>query len=217
MVDKPVGVSSHGVVNWARRVSGEKRVGHTGTLDPLASGLLIILVGRLATKRQAEFLHLPKTYLARAKLGWISDTYDVTGRLSPTADTNALAKITKQQVQTVLNQFLGKQLQQVPIFSAVKIRGQKLYQLARAGQTLSAPLPQRQVEITQITLTDWQPGKSPELEFETTVSSGTYIRSLIHDLGQQLKVGAVMSALRRTAIGSYPISQAKVCPYFLRR
>ncbi len=218
LVDKPPGWSSHQVVNWARRQTGQKRVGHTGTLDPLATGLLIILVGRQATKRQSEFLKLDKWYEYEAQLGLISDTYDCTGELQVTATQSELQSITQQQVEQTIQQFTGELTQVVPAFSAVKRRGKKLYELARSGNLDVSLLPSRDITVFQHRLLSmqWQQDKDGSLgtrklviSGRVHVSSGTYIRSLIHDMGQALKVGAVMVALRRTAIGEYLVDRAE--------
>ena len=209
LVDKPSGPSSHDIVNYFRRKSGIKRVGHCGTLDPLASGLLIILIGREYTKKQSLYLKKSKEYLVEAVLGIETDTYDQTGQVVAQADWQQLKKITKEDLQQILSQFKGKTEQTVPMFSAVKVQGQKLYQKARRGETFKPP--SRQIEIKKITLKKYKKDmKKQTANFELLVacSSGTYIRSLIHDIGKQLRCGANVIALRRTKIDKFHVKKA---------
>jgi tRNA pseudouridine55 synthase len=215
LVDKPSGVTSHDVVSWARRLTGIKRIGHTGTLDPLASGLLIILIGRQYTKLQAEFLKQDKEYLCEIRLGAVSDTYDIEGQIQETVTWEELSLITKEKLEKTLPSFRGKIEQVVPAFSAVKVGGRKLYVAARRGQTKLEALPKRQVLIKELELINWQvDSKQKNIHFSIRVncSSGTYIRSLAHDIGQSLGVGAVVVKLRRTLIGELNLKQAVVCP-----
>ena len=210
-VDKPGGVTSHDVVGWARRLTGVKKIGHAGTLDPLATGLLIILIGRNWTKRQTEFLKQDKTYLVSCRFGVASDTYDVDGSVRSLASAK---KIDDEDIKQAVNDhFLGEITQTVPPFSAVKQKGKKLYQLARAGQIDEADLPKRQVRVDEFRLLEFNK-ENQTASFEVSVSSGTYIRSLIHDLGQALGVGAVVTSLRRTRIGRFNIDEAFLCPWF---
>jgi len=209
LVDKPTGVTSHDVVDWARRLTGLKKIGHTGTLDPLATGLLIILIGRSWTKRQNEFLKQAKVYQVTCQFGQVSDTYDIDGRVKTTDSTH---KVSLNEIERAVQaKFLGLINQLVPPFSAVKQNGRKLYQLARAGRLDKSSLPSRQVTIKQFRLLDFDQ-KNQQAKFNISVSSGTYIRSLIHDLGQALKVGAMITSLRRTQIGRYKIENAFCCP-----
>ncbi len=217
-IDKPLGWSSHQVVNWVRQQTGEQRVGHTGTLDPLATGLLIVLVGRQATKRQQEYLKLDKQYTWQARLGVTSDTFDSTGELVQTATVTQLQALTEASVEAAIRTFTGTITQTVPAYSAIKRGGKKLYQLARSGTLDMSTLPARSVEIYTHELGEfgWQydptnPWQGDSLLMRGTVhcSSGTYVRTLVHDLGQLLGVGAVMTGLRRTAIGSYNLDSAE--------
>jgi len=212
LVDKPSGPTSHDVVNWARKLVNIRTVGHTGTLDPLASGLLILLVGREQTKRQAEFLKLDKKYLVTGRLGVVTDSYDVTGKV--VSQSSNWAQLTKEDLKKALTKLVGKIEQIVPVYSAVKVKGKKLYKLARTGQTALGSLPSRQVAIHSIELTSFTP---PDFSLAVYCGSGTYVRSLIHDIGQTLGVGATVIALRRTAIGQMSIDQAQVCPYLFKR
>jgi tRNA pseudouridine55 synthase len=211
LVDKPTGPTSHDVVAWARKVFQVRKIGHTGTLDPLASGLLIVLLSREFTTLQSQLLKQDKTYLVTAKLGITSDTYDCMGRIS---HTNVVAQPTESQVRIVLDQLLGEIDQEVPAFSAVKIGGKKLYQFARRKTETLPKLPSRKVSITRIDLIEYT---WPYVTLRIDCSSGTYVRSLINDLGKQLGVGAVVSKLRRERIGSFLIQNASACPLFIWR
>ncbi len=211
LIDKPSGISSHGVVNRVRNITGIKRVGHSGTLDPLASGLLIVLVGKAYTKLQDSFLKKPKTYTCTAQLGITTDTYDITGQITNKVEWEQLKYIDSSQMLTALKDFKGKITQTVPAFSAVKISGQKLYDKAIKKTLKLEDLPTREVEIFDLVLTQLKKDvmtKKVYFSIETTVSSGTYIRSLIHDLGQKLRVGATVTELRRTKIDQYSVTDA---------
>ena len=200
LVDKPAGPTSHDVVALARRAFGNRRIGHTGTLDPFASGLLLLCVG-VAT-RLAEYLtHLPKTYTAVLRLGEQTDTDDRTGAV--VARSEAWRDLEPTQLVAALERLLGARLQVPPGYSAKKVAGERLYRLARRGETV-APAPV-EVEITRIRLTTWTP---PEAGFEVTCSSGTYIRAIARDVGTDLGVGAHLRELRRTTIGPHLVSAA---------
>ncbi len=212
LIDKPTGMTSHDVVNQVRRMTGEKRVGHAGTLDPLATGLLIILVGREATKKQASFLHLDKTYECTAQFGVISDTYDAQGRQESTATWEQLQKLQRKDIEAVLPQFIGNIQQRVPAYSAVKMKGQKLYEKARRNEIKIEDLPIKNVTISSIKVEKFwhdETTKKAYATFSIDCSSGTYIRSLIHDIGQTLGIGAIITQLRRTRIGEYDVRSAK--------
>ncbi|MBU1200409.1 tRNA pseudouridine(55) synthase TruB [Patescibacteria group bacterium] len=206
LIDKPTGLTSHDVVNVVRKKIGVKKVGHTGTLDPLATGLLIILVGRRYTKKQSKFLKQNKQYQVTIKLGVETDTYDSDGEIvgkSPPASVN---KITKQDIVTTLKKFQGEINQTVPPFSAVKVDGKKLYQLARQKKEIKK-LPVKKIIIKKIKLISFN-NKTFETELLVDCSSGTYIRSLAHDIGESLGVGAHVTKLRRTKIGSLSVKKA---------
>jgi tRNA pseudouridine55 synthase len=211
LIDKPTGITSHDVVDEVRKITGIRRVGHAGTLDPLATGLLIILVGRQYTKQQSQFLRQDKEYLCTARLGVTTDTYDIDGEVIDQASWSSLAKIDRKQVKQQLQQFQGIIDQTVPPYSAVKKNGDKLYELARVGKLEKKDLPTKQVEIKKIALQAFQKNQQQQelaLTLQLTVSSGTYIRSLVHDLGKKLRVGATVTKLRRTKVGQFDISQA---------
>ncbi len=204
LIDKPAGFSSFGVVARVRRrlsmEAGKKvKVGHTGTLDPFATGLLILLANK-ATKLSNQFLKLDKWYEATICLGKTSTTGDPEGEIT---DQYVEVIPTFEEVKTVVSKFVGKITQTVPVFSAVKINGQRAYQLARRGEEVS--MPTRQIEIYAIEILSYN---YPELVIRAHVSSGTYIRTLGEDIGKALGVGAYLTALRRTQVGNYQIENA---------
>lgn len=204
LIDKPAGLSSFGVVARVRRrlsmEAGKKvKVGHTGTLDPFATGLLILLANK-ATKLSNQFLKLDKWYEATICLGKTSTTGDPEGEIT---DQHVEFIPTFEEVKIAVTKFVGKIMQTVPAFSAVKINGQRAYQLARRGEDVS--MPTRQIEIYAIDILSYN---YPELVIRTHVSSGTYIRTLGEDIGKTLGVGAYLTALRRTQVGDYQIENA---------
>ena len=202
LIDKPSGMTSHDVVDRVRRLSGVRQVGHAGTLDPMATGLLILGIGK-ATKRLGKTIGLDKTYEAELTLGSISNTFDAEGQITP---TNLPAyEPTRQQIESVLEKFRGTFDQKAPLFSAKKIKGKKLYDLARAGKATEEMRPVKKISVYQLRMTDYQ---SPLLHLEISCSSGTYIRSLADDIGHTLGTGAYLSALRRTRIGQWNITAA---------
>ncbi|WP_052889923.1 tRNA pseudouridine(55) synthase TruB [Thermogemmatispora carboxidivorans] len=191
-INKPVGLTSHDVVARVRRLLHQRRVGHAGTLDPLARGVLPICVG-LAT-RVADYLsESGKAYQAEIVLGGETDTYDREGRI---LSMQPVPDFTREQLEGVLRAFLGPQLQVPPPYSAIKLQGEPAYRRARAGESLK--LEARPVVIERLVLLAWE---KPRLQLEIECSKGTYIRSLAHDLGQRLGCGAYLSALLRTRSG----------------
>lgn len=204
LIDKPAGMTSFGVVARLRRVlsqaAGKKvKVGHTGTLDPFATGLMIIVTGKKC--READtFTKLDKWYEAEIMLGEISTTGDPEGELTHVSERQP----SRSEVEVVLGTFVGEIKQRPPIFSAIKINGRRAYQLARQGQ--SVDIPERTVLIYALELVAYE---YPRLVIRAHVSSGTYIRSLAVDIGQQLGTGAYCYQLRRTAIAEYDVAQAK--------
>ena len=201
LIDKPKDWTSHDVVGYLRRVTGIKKIGHAGTLDPFATGLLIVGIERTATKRLDEFKNLPKTYTATIRLGATSDTQDSTGDIKIQKTRNK--QITKEQIQNVLKTFIGKQTQIPPMHSAKKVGGKKLYELARKGIEIERR--PHEIEIYDIAFLDYA---YPNLTVRVDCSTGTYIRTLAADIGEALGVGAYCEELRRTQIGTYDVSKA---------
>ncbi|HEX9153340.1 MAG TPA: tRNA pseudouridine(55) synthase TruB [Candidatus Saccharimonadales bacterium] len=208
LIDKPKGWTSFDAVNKVRRIvqnsdlntTHKKRfpVGHTGTLDPSATGLLVLLLGKY-TKRAPELTKLDKTYEVTMRLGQTSTTGDIEGEMTTVSDKRP----DEDAVRNALNTFVGDQMQTPPIYSAIKINGQRAYKLARAGKT--PELKPRPVHINSITFDSCD---YPTVKFTADVSSGTYIRSLVEDIGKLLGTGAYMSDLRRTRIGDFSIADA---------
>jgi tRNA pseudouridine55 synthase len=199
-VDKPAGITSHDAVDEVRRRLGIRQVGHTGTLDPFATGLLVVLVGRAT--RLARFVEgQPKTYLATARLGTRTDTDDLTG--SVLTQVTSPPAIPEQDLRSALAGFVGVQRQRPPSYSAKRVEGERSYRLARRG----APVMPADVVITVhgIELLAYRP---PDLTFRATVSAGTYLRAIARDLGERLGIGAHLTALRRETIGSLSIDDA---------
>lgn len=202
-VDKPSGMSSFGAVARVRRLLSEReghkvKVGHTGTLDPFATGLLILLAGK-ATKKAPELTKLDKVYEATIRLGATSSTGDPEGEITI---ANEKPEISREKIIETLAQFVGGIEQTPPAFSAIKINGQRAYKLARAGKTVN--MPKRKVTIYELELLEYA---SPYLKIRTHVSSGTYIRTLAEDIGEALGCGAYTTELRRTKIANYDIAE----------
>lgn len=198
LINKPCGITSHDVIDKLRRITGENRIGHAGTLDPLASGLLIVAIGREFTKQLDKFKGLNKTYVADIKLGENSNTYDAEGEITFVSDF----KPRLEKVKNVLETFIGTQTQMPPIFSAKKIKGQKAYNLARKGEKVE--LEPKEITIYSLNFISY---KYPYISFDVTVSSGTFIRSLAYDIGKKLSIGAYLSKLVRTDIDKYNFKQ----------
>lgn len=186
--------------NELKKKTGKKvKIGHAGTLDPLASGLLIVLIGD-ATKKQFEFMKLDKTYQVEAKLGEVSSTGDEEGKKEFVSNLIP----TEEQIKQVIKKFTGEIMQKPPVFSAIKINGKRAYELARSGKQVK--LKPRAVKIYEF---DDVIYKYPNLSFTVSVSSGTYIRSLVEDIGDYIKTGAYTKSLRRISIGKYRVEDAK--------
>lgn len=231
IVNKPRGVTSHDVVDRVRALTGEKRVGHAGTLDPLAEGLLIVLIGREMTRRQAEFMAGEKEYVATITLGATSLTDDAEGTIQPTTYDE---QPTTAEIEAVLRSFIGDIEQVPPAYSAIKVRGRKAYELARSG--IGPKLEPRRVHIRKIELLDYRPNDGttdsnnapfhlprlrqgfdgqassifhlPQVTLRVTCSKGTYIRSLARDIGEALGCGAYLSGLTRTRSGDFSLDDA---------
>lgn len=198
IVNKPADWTSQDVVSKLRGVFREKRVGHGGTLDPMATGVLPVFFGR-ATRAVEFFEHADKKYVATVRLGLITDTQDTTGNILETRDVC----VTEEKMQQVITKFVGKIEQIPPMYSAIKIGGKKLYELARAGKEVERK--PRQIEIFSLEAEHLQ-----DNDWKLTVhcSKGTYIRTLCHDIGLALGCGACMASLKRTAAGVYTLEQS---------
>lgn len=204
LVDKPAGMTSFGVVARIRRVlsqeAGKKvKVGHTGTLDPFATGLMIIVTGK-ECKNAEKYSKLDKVYEAAFRLGQASSTGDPEGEITEVSSRQP----TREEVEAALKQFTGKIQQTPPIFSAIKINGQRAYKLARKGEVVD--MPSRSVEIYSLDLLHYS---YPEIKIRTHVSSGTYIRTLAEDIGRTLEIGAYCTQLRRVSIAKWEVEKAQ--------
>ncbi len=197
LIDKPQGITSARAVALVKKRLRTK-VGHTGTLDPLATGLLILLTGK-RTKEAGTFLHMDKGYRVRARFGVTTTTYDVAGDVVKTCDR----KLMREEVEEELEGFSGELQQVPPVFSAKKLYGRKAYELARKG--ISVDLPASTVMVHSLRLVEFE---YPNFTLECDVSSGFYVRSLVHDLGEKLGVGATVEEVRRVRVGSYRIEDA---------
>ncbi len=204
VVDKPRGLTSHDVVARARRLLGTRRVGHVGTLDPLATGVLPLVVGR-ATRLAALLANGPKAYAAVIRLGVVTDTYDVTGTVAPAAghDPALAAALDRGQLEAACRAFTGTFRQQPPPFSAKKVRGVRAYRLARRQQ----PVELRAVEVTVHSF-EILALREAELQCRVCCAPGFYMRSLAHDLGLALGCGACLQSLRRERSGAFTLDQA---------
>jgi tRNA pseudouridine55 synthase len=198
-IDKPQWETSFDIVRSVRRLTDERKVGHAGTLDPMATGLLVILVGR-ATKLMRTFLELPKTYTGTLRLGQVTPSYDTETDVTEEQDWS---EVTASDLDAARAPFMGTITQRAPVYSAVKVRGERLYKKARRGEKVERP--PRQVTIDGFEITG---RNGADVSFRVVCSKGTYIRSLAHDFGQHLGVGAHLVALRRTAIGPYQAADA---------
>ena len=198
-VNKPRGMASFAVVSLVRRLTGVRRVGHAGTLDPIADGVLPICLGR-ATRAVEYLVDAPKAYRAAIRLGVATDTYDSEGAVTETADPSG---VIPEEVETALGRFVGEIQQLPPMYSALKHQGQPLYRYARAGKTV--PRQPRTVAIYRLELLRFAP---PVVEIELECGRGAYVRTLAHDLGQQLGCGAHLTGLTRLRSGPFTVEEA---------
>lgn len=198
LVNKSAGSTSFHIVSLLRRLTKVEKIGHAGTLDPFATGLMVMLIGRDYTRLSDTFLTTDKEYQATLKLGEATDTYDLDGQITFQSDRIP----TLHEIEQAIVPFQGSILQTPPMFSAKKVQGQKLYDLARRGIEIARQPVNVHVLITLIRY------EYPELEFKVSCSKGTYIRSLAHDLGQALGCGAHLIALTRTRSGSFLLNDA---------
>ncbi len=200
LVDKPKGMTSHDVINILRRKLNIKKIGHAGTLDPEATGLLLVLISKASTKRASSFSGLDKTYEVRLTLGIKTDTADHTGKI---ISEKKVADFSKKQIDEVFARFSGDILQVPPMVSAKKVGGKKLYQLARKGISIERQ-PQK-IRISQINISKVD---LPHIYFSLRCSKGTYVRTLCEDIGEVFGCGAHMNGLRRTSVGGYSVKEA---------
>lgn len=208
-VYKEKGWTSFDVVASLRSVFKTKKIGHAGTLDPLAEGVLIVLTDK-DTKKQSEFMGLEKEYLAEVVLGATSPTYDMEGELS----FSGAVELTKEQIEEALKKYIGTYEQRVPAFSATKVDGERLYKKARDGEIDIDELPLKEVTVSNIKLSSLitrniQGHNLPVVLIEITCGKGFYVRSLANDLGEDLGTGAVLTRLVRTRVGDYKVSASK--------
>ncbi len=199
LFNKPILWTSHDAVDFIRRRLGQKAVGHAGTLDPLASGLLVMLLGK-STKRSPEFSALDKDYSGTMMLGVCTDTQDLEGKIVGTSDWG---RVGSEEVAEVFSNLSGRQLQTPPSFSAARKGGRKLYDWARRGVAVEAS--PKEITVSQFLLTQFEP---PEIHFFLTCSKGTYVRTLCDEAGRRLGCGAALSALSRTRVGPFALKDA---------
>ena len=201
LVDKKSGITSFDVIRKITKTLGFKKIGHCGTLDPLATGLLILCIGK-STKLASFFEGLDKKYHAKIKLGQTTDTYDSEGSITKSSDVN----VSKDELYDVIKSFSGRISQMPPSYSAIKTAGVPAYKLAREGKKVN--LKAREVTIHHAKLTSWS---LPYFEIEVSCSKGTYIRSLAHDIGEKLGCGGHITSLRRLSIGNFSSNEAIGC------
>ncbi|HET7060417.1 MAG TPA: tRNA pseudouridine(55) synthase TruB [Candidatus Saccharimonadales bacterium] len=212
LVDKPASWTSFDVVNYVRKMVAQAegkpprqvKVGHTGTLDPFATGLLVLLIGKEYTRKAGELSKLDKTYEVTMRLGQTSSTGDPEGEITPISDKWPV----ETAITETLKKFTGTIEQTPPAYSAIKINGQRAYKLARAGKEVK--LEPRQVTINRLELVEYN---YPDVKLIADVSSGTYVRSLVEDIGEALGTGAYTIELRRTDVGNLQISRAELIKY----
>lgn len=208
LVDKPSGMTSHDVVDRIRKVTGIRKIGHTGTLDPSATGMLILCIGKAT--RLSEFLTgLDKVYEGDMRLGVVTDSFDMDGKI---LEENPVPELDIRAIQTVCDQFTGDIEQVPPMVSAVKVGGERLYKRARKGETVERK--PRPVTVNTFEVLDWN---SPLAHFRVSCTRGTYVRSLCHDVGAVLGCGATVDSLRRTSVGKHAIGNARPLDHFESR
>ena len=198
VVNKPKGITSFDVIRKLKKILKTKKIGHTGTLDPLATGIMLVCVGR-ATKLASDLEAKDKIYIADFDIGYATDTYDIEGKKI----AENIIEVSKENLKQSIKKFIGNIKQIPPMYSAIKIDGNKLYHLARKG--IEVERPERDVTIEYINLLDFKDNK---VKIETKVSKGCYIRSLIYDIGQDLGTYATMTALQRKQVGDYSLENS---------
>ena len=199
LMDKPKGWSSFDVIRKLRGLTRMRKIGHAGTLDPMATGLLICLTGR-ATKQMESFMMMPKVYEGTMRLGESTPSYDAE---TPVTNRAEWSRVTDNALEGARQRFLGDIRQVPPMYSAIRMGGERLYKKARRGETVERPAAAVRIDRFELTGRNGQ-----DVSFEVACTKGTYIRSLAHDMGQALGVGAHLTALRRTAIGRYEVARA---------
>ncbi len=209
VINKSLGMTSHDVIARIRKISGIRKVGHAGTLDPLAEGVLVVGIGREATKKLGKIVEKEKEYVANVRLGMDSSTDDEEGKKKK---YKVEIKPTLQDVENASRQFVGEIKQLPPRYSAVKIQGKRAYKRARAGEQF--PLPPRSVEIKNISIMkfDW-----PDLKLKVITGPGVYVRSLARDIGQVLGTGGYLSGLKRTRVGAFVIERSQTIEDFEKK
>ena len=198
VINKPKGITSFDVIRKLKKILKTKKIGHTGTLDPLATGVMLMCVGK-ATKLASDLEAKDKVYIADFDIGYATDTYDIEGKKI----AENIIEVSKENLEQSIKKFIGNIKQVPPMYSAIKIDGNKLYHLARKG--IEVERPERDVTIEYINLLDFKDNKA---KIETKVSKGCYIRSLIYDIGQDLGTYATMTALQRKQVGSYSLEDS---------
>ena len=198
IVNKPKGITSFDVIRKLKKILKTKKIGHTGTLDPLATGLMLICIGK-ATKLASDLEAKAKVYIANFDIGYATDTYDIEGKKI----VENIINVSKEDLEQSIKKFIGNIKQVPPMYSAIKIDGNKLYHLARKG--IEVERPERDVTIEYINLLDFKDNKA---KIKTKVSKGCYIRSLIYDIGQDLGTYATMTALQRKQVGDYSLEDS---------
>ena len=198
VVNKPKGITSFDVIRKLKKILKTKKIGHTGTLDPLATGVMLMCVGK-ATKLASDLEAKDKVYIADFDIGYATDTYDIEGKKI----AENIIDVSKEDLEQSIKKFIGNIKQVPPMYSAIKIDGNKLYHLARKG--IEVERPERDVTIEYINLLDFKDNKA---KIETKVSKGCYIRSLIYDIGQDLGTYATMTALQRKQVGDYSLENS---------
>jgi tRNA pseudouridine55 synthase len=206
IIDKPAGLTSHDVVARLRRAAGTRRIGHAGTLDPFATGVLLVCLER-ATRLLQYLVGHDKEYFATVRTGFATDTQDLTGKQITALESSDLLSV--ERVETVLKEFVGSQWQTPPMFSAKKIAGERLYKAAREGREVERqPVAIEIRALDLLTLQETNADGTRDFLMRVRSSSGTYVRTLAHDIGEKLGTGAHLSALRRTAVGHFRIEDA---------
>ena len=199
LVDKPQGITSHDVVSKLRRIFHIKKIGHAGTLDPLATGLLVMLIGK-ATKVSQFLMSMDKEYVGTIRLGQSTDSQDADGEIT---EERPVPELSEDAVLQEIKTFIGDQYQTPPMFSAKKVNGQALYKLARMGKTIERE--PRVINIAKFEMPRFEP---PEIDFLIASSKGTYVRTIAHDLGERLGCGAHLCGLRRTGVGQFRVENS---------